>query len=290
MAAANQPATLRTALDAMDNPVVNEETAAPFVRPPRPMEPALQRQLLALNAHFYQTVGVEFDESRAGLPAGLRALIEHLPRAAGPGPLRLLDVGCGNGRLARAVDEAGIPCAYLGLDHDAGLLAAAALRDAGLATVTCRFGQVDLAGPDWVHAALSPTGEPPLFDAVVCLAVLHHLPGYALRLRVVREMAALLRPGGRLLFSTWQFLASRRLSRRLVAWQAIGVDPAGIESGDALLPWTQGGYALRYCHQLDPAEVATLAADAGLAVLTTYRADGKEGNLNLYAVCELTPI
>ena len=121
------------------------------------------------------------------------------------------------------------------------------------------------------------------------MAVLHHLPGYALRLRVVREMAALLRPGGRLLFSTWQFLASLRLSRRLVAWQALGVDPAGVEPGDALLPWTQGAYALRYCHQLDPAEVAKLAADAGLAVLTTYRADGKEGNLNLYAVCEPLP-
>jgi SAM-dependent methyltransferase len=284
--AANQPATLRTALDAMDNPVVNEEAAAPFVRPSRPMEPALQRQLLALNARFYQTVGSAFDESRAGLPAGLRALIAHLPPAEAPGPLRLLDVGCGNGRLARAVDEAGIPCAYLGLDHDAGLLAAAALRDAGLATVTCRFGQIDLADPQWVHAALPPADAPSRFDAVVCLAVLHHLPGYALRLRVVREMAALLRPGGRLLFSTWQFLASQRLSRRLVAWQAIGVDPAGVEPGDALLPWTQGGYALRYCHQLDSAEVAALAADAGLAVLTTYRADGKEGNLNLYAVCE----
>jgi hypothetical protein len=43
-------------------------------------------------------------------------------------------------------------------------------------------------------------------------------------------------------------------------------------------------HALRYVHQLDLDEVRTLAADAGLRLLDTFRADGKEGNLNLFAL------
>ncbi len=123
-----------------------------------------------------------------------------------------------------------------------------------------------------------------LTDAVVCLAVLHHFPGYALRRRLLAEMAGLLAPGGRLALSTWQFFSVGRFVDRGVTWDAIGLSEADVEPGDALLTWNQGAQAVRYVHNLDLEEVTRLAQDCGLVVVDTFRADGKEGNLNLFAV------
>jgi tRNA (uracil-5-)-methyltransferase TRM9 len=100
----------------------------------------------------------------------------------------------------------------------------------------------------------------------------------------VSDLAQLLSPGGIIALSTWQFLTSERLANKQIEWMEVGVDPDELEPGDALLPWNQGARALRYVHQLDLAEVEALAHGAGLRLVDTFRADGKEGNLNLYAL------
>ena len=116
--------------------------------------------------------------------------------------------------------------------------------------------------------------------------MLHHFPGFLLRARIVRELAGLLTPNGVLALSTWQFLGSERLAQKQVEWAEIGVDGAQVEAGDALLPWNQGAHALRYVHQLELPELERLASGAGLRLLASFRADGKEGNLNLYTLWE----
>jgi tRNA (uracil-5-)-methyltransferase TRM9 len=247
------------------------------------MSPAVQARLLDLNRQFYATVAGEFDRTRKGLPTGMVDLAGRLAAqvaGAGQGPLSVLDVGCGNGRFARALGQVGPAFTYLGIDADAQLLAAAAEQTAGLAPVAARFLQVDIAQPGWTERL---TAQGP-FEAVVCLAVLHHFPGLVLRQRILSDLAQLLAPGGVLALSTWQFLSSERLANKQIEWVEIGVDPADLEPGDALLPWNQGAHALRYVHQLDLEEVQALAHGAGLRLIDTFRADGKEGNLNLYAL------
>jgi 2-polyprenyl-3-methyl-5-hydroxy-6-metoxy-1,4-benzoquinol methylase len=244
------------------------------------MDKGLQQQLLALNQHFYATVAEPFDTTRMAPSAGKSELVRRLP-LDGTGTT-LADIGCGNGRLAWLLEERGLPIDYVGMDGNAQLLASAQAHTADLRHVRVRFVMADLAQPDW--PALLPKPEQEKYDIVTCLATLHHLPGYDLRRATVEQLAALVVPGGIVAISTWQFLTTPRFSTKLVDWAEVGVDPAQVEPGDALLPWNQGGYAIRYLHQIDMDEMTALAAAAGLTIATTYLADGKEGNLNLYAI------
>lgn len=241
------------------------------------MNDDVRAQLLALNRQFYAAVGEEFDRTRQSLPTGMVQLAQMLRRDQA---LRVLDAGCGNGRFARALAQAGVTAGYLGIDADAQLLALAATQTHDLADVPTAFRAVDLAEPGW-PAGIAAAGP---FDAVVCLAVLHHFPGYDLRQRLVNDLAGLLAPSGVLALSTWQFLAAERFTGKLEPWATIGLTGDDVEPGDALLPWNQGVHALRYVHHLDIAEIETLAATAHLRVVESFRADGKEGNLNLFTI------
>jgi 2-polyprenyl-3-methyl-5-hydroxy-6-metoxy-1,4-benzoquinol methylase len=243
------------------------------------MHLAVQERLLALNRSFYATVASEFDSTRGGFPVGWTTLEPFLPRVPAGGALRVLDAGCGNGRFARFLDGRQQPTSYLGIDGDEQLLALAAEHTTGLAQVQTRFLQADLTVSGWGQRLSAAP-----FDLVVCLAVLHHIPHQRRRAHLLGELAALLQPQGLLVLSNWQFLASERFRQKQVAWASIGLDPADVEAGDALLPWNQGAHALRYVHQIDKDEVESLAQATGLGVEHSFYADGKEGNLNLYSL------
>ncbi len=245
------------------------------------MRPEIQRRLLAVNRRFYETVADEFHHTRQGWTPGLLAILPYIPEGTKQRPATVLDVGCGNGRLARLLEERGGHTEYTGVDRDPRLLALARKSTAPLARTRCRFLQADLADPSWTRV-LGP--EEPRFQAVVCLATLQHLPGYELRRRVVQDLARLSQ--GVVILSFWQFLEAPRFQAKLLDWTTVGLSPQDVEPGDALLPWKQGPYAVRYVHQVDPAELVRLAWDAGLGIRKTFRADGKEGNLNLYAILE----
>ncbi|MEZ4712416.1 MAG: class I SAM-dependent methyltransferase [Caldilineaceae bacterium] len=257
-----------------------------------------------MNRQFYAAVAPDFDQTRQGWTPGLTRLLDYVPRPLADQRLTVLDVGCGNGRFARMVDSLGLPFTYVGVDGAAKLLALAQQNTADLQHGVAHFYRADLAEAGW-QQVLDPLPASPLrergtprrdsslpsrggpgrgqgFDFVLCTATLQHLPGYALRRRLVQDLAAL--TGQVLALSAWQFLASARFRERQIPWSEIGLAAADVEPGDALLPWKQGQFAVRYVHQLDEAELRQMAAECGLRVMEQFRADGKEGDLNLYLV------
>ena len=107
--------------------------------------------------------------------------LHHHPLILGalPSPCdRVLDVGCGEGMLAREL--AGRAGEVVGLDLDEPTLEVAR-RDAGADNITYLLG-------DLLTADLAPGS----FDAVVSVAVLHHLDEAA----GLERMRDLVRPGG----------------------------------------------------------------------------------------------
>jgi SAM-dependent methyltransferase len=236
------------------------------------MDSTTIQRLLALNLQFYQTFAAPFSATRQRLQPGVLRIIPTLLSAN-----RILDLGCGNGELARQLYQRGYQGSYLGLDFSAGLLDEAAQ---GLSEGQFRFLQADLASPPWL-----PSSEPP-FDLALAFAALHHLPGAALRQQVVTEIHRLLLPGGRFIHSNWQFLNSPRLVKRIQPWSAAGLGESDVEPGDYLLDWRQGGPGLRYVHHFSEDELGELARQSEFTVLENFLSDGEGERLGMYQVWE----
>lgn len=229
--------------------------------------------LVALNRDFYARFADPFARTRQGWPAGFTLILPHLKPAA-----NVVDLGCGNGRLLRFLASNGWAGDYAGIDSSAGLLAEAEQAAAAHPQVRARFIHADLMDAGW-RRHLRARG-----DAVACLATLHHIPAAANRGRFLAQCKTLLAPDGRLVISTWQFMASERLQRRVLPWETAGLRAEDMEPGDYLVAWGAGAAGHRYCAFIDADALAALAEEAGLAISCTYYADGHEGNLNLYAV------
>lgn len=226
------------------------------------------QKLLTLNRQFYREMAEPFARSRHFIQPGFLQLAAYLPDPC----QNLFDVGCGDGRLGRFLLEKERVAHYHGVDFSAPLLKLAAAQTPG-----GEFAQRDISRSD----CLADLGR---FDAVACLATLQHLPGRANRLRLLQAMADSLNPDGRIILSNWQFYENVRQRRKVLDWSAVNLSPNDVEPGDFLLSWRRGGSGHRYVAHIDQAETEKLAAEAGLVCLAHFRADGKEGDLNLYTV------
>ncbi len=238
------------------------------------MTPEVLQHLLELNRRFYHEFGRAYAEKRGFLQPGVQRLLARLPAQA-----HVLDVGCGHGRVLEILRSRGdFQGRYIGVDASAPLLHQAWERAQGVDFAVSLL-QRDVAAEGW-HRGL------PAVDVVLCFAVLHHIPGKALRLRVVRDFYQVLRPRGQVWLSVWNLLRSPRLKARVQPWERVGLQWNQVDPGDLLVDWRHGGYGLRYIHQFTLPELVALLEEAGFRVREIFLSDGEGGRLGIYAVAE----
>ncbi len=225
------------------------------------------RRLNEINRQFYAQTAPHFNQTRNAAWAGWQKLLPHIDLAE---PLRVLDVGCGNGRFGLFLAEHFAEIHYTGLDNSPELLqfAQEALSD--------NISNLNLQEHDIIQQDLPPDE----FDLVVLFGVIHHVPGDANRQKFIQNLAEKVAPQGYLVYASWRFYEQPRFKNRITAWS----DDIQVEENDYLLDWRSGTTALRYCHYVDDAEQTMLNQATGLAEITTYRADGKTQDLNCYSV------
>jgi tRNA (uracil-5-)-methyltransferase TRM9 len=145
--------------------------------------------LLDLNRRFYTDFSVSFTATRRRIQPGVRRVLSDLTDSPAD---TWLDLGCGSGSLAVEWLQIGRRSAYLGLDFSTSLLQEAAQAVSALpGHERVSFAQADLSKPGWIGKI------PPNIGGVLCFAVLHHLPSWNLRSRLVQQVSDLLPSGGR---------------------------------------------------------------------------------------------
>lgn len=249
------------------------------------MDSATVLRLLELNREFYTRFGEAFSATRKRIQPGVRRVLELLQ-----GDENILDLGCGNGELARELAKRGQRGSYLGLDFSLPLLREAESQPEGFSV---SFKEVDLTQLSVISdqlLALSRVEGSGIdrWSLITAFAVLHHIPSRELRLGMLQTVHGLLKPDGLFIHSNWQFLNSERLKARIQPWEAAAGPGWDVEAGDYLLDWRSGGAGLRYVHHFDETELAELAQAAGFHVIETFYSDGETGNLGLYQVWKLT--
>ena len=271
------------------------------------MDQAVARKLIALNNRFYRSHAASFSATRSTPWTGWEKVARLVKAARGktggaaafPTSLHVLDVACGNMRLARFLAQA-LPqerIAYHGIDRCAPLAQFAETPDA-TDRLSIAFHEADilerLLAPG--TRALSPTGrELPAGELVACFGFMHHVPGEALRAALLRELVAQAAPGGIVAVSFWRFMDDARLAGKaavsdhgaVAAPPREGYDPVDLEVGDHFLGWQDEGGALRFCHHTDEAELDRLVASVPARhaeECARFSADGRSGELNRYLV------
>lgn len=248
-------------------------------------------------------------------------------------PLTILDLGCGNLRFERFLAErTNAPLRVTALDNcpdlaspEIGALSAAfphSLRSSSAASKTKEedaSGQganppektiVDLRALDIVESLLDGTFADRLprnsHDLAVAFGLMHHLPTFALRARVLEGLLGSLRPGGFAVVSFWQFLNDPRLAAKAATITAEGRAAHRLPTfheNDFLLGWQHAEGVYRFCHHTPEDEIdALLAAIREPSAPSTsgrtppaplpfreiarFSADGKQENLNRYLILQ----
>lgn len=255
------------------------------------MDSATAARLLEINREFYTRFGDSFSATRNRIQPGVRRVLEMLK-----GDEDILDLGCGNGELARELAKRGHRGSYLGVDFSLPLLREAESQPGHF---SARFVELDLTRFSVISDQSSVIGHQsdcssPVTDnwslltghwsLIAAFAVLHHIPSTELRLNLLHVVRQLLKPEGRFIHSNWQFLNSEKLKARIQPWEAVSVSGSEVEAGDYLLDWRSGGRGLRYVHHFSEEELSELAERSGFRVSETFYSDGENGRLGLYQV------
>ncbi|OGF26190.1 hypothetical protein A2331_01930 [Candidatus Falkowbacteria bacterium RIFOXYB2_FULL_34_18] len=187
---------------------------------------------------------------------------------------RVLDVGCGSGRLLNAFRKKKI--IYLGVDASKKLI---------------HNAQGLNIGYNFVEGDILKLGEIPQidFDYVFCIAVLQHIPGKKLQIDALKQLKNKISPRGKIVLTVWNMWSSKwqkqNFKKLILKFTLLKlIKKNKMDFGDILFDWkNKEGLEVsqRYYHVFRKQELKKICKKAGLKV-KFFKKDG----FNYYLVLE----
>ncbi|MFA6307441.1 MAG: class I SAM-dependent methyltransferase [Patescibacteria group bacterium] len=184
---------------------------------------------------LYNDIALEFSATRAYPWKELQVFIPHIKDN-----FKILDLGCGNGRLLKSLEQADKKLNYLGVDFSEKLIAQARQDHP-----RSKFVVADMS--DLSFAANT-------FDMIFMVASFHHLPSKEERLDLLFKANRWLKPGGLLFMTNWNLWQKKY-------WRyAIEKFWSKKSWNDFFIPWTtdNGHTVWRYYHSFSTGELVAL--------------------------------
>lgn len=167
----------------------------------------------------------------------------------------VLDIGCGNGKLVSGLPKG---VAYVGTDFSKTLL-----KEAKLLYPKHDFRYGDVVDPDhWKDLGM--------YDAIFCVAVLHHIPEKEQQLYVLKEARKHMKKGAFLYLTVWNLWQEKFAQYHLNSAELKKADPKWVE-----IPYNKDWK--RFCVAFDIQTLIDLLVEAGFDVKDLFYAD-REGN------------
>lgn len=247
------------------------------------MDQPTEKYLLDLVKRNYEEIAADFNITRKKeLWPEMVKLAEQIKDGD-----KILDAGCGNGRLLRAFGEKKID--YVGIDNSKELAKTAANNFQIPITnnqtnyksqFSNKIKNTKFILGDIIELDKFKENN---FTYVFCVAVLHHLPGKDLRVKALKQMKNKISNNGRIIITVWNLwsqLKFRKLIFKYGLLKLIGKN--NMNFGDILFDWQNNqGQPLsrRYYHAFTKKELKKLAVSAGLKIEKLYKDE-----YNYYAV------
>jgi ubiquinone/menaquinone biosynthesis C-methylase UbiE len=219
------------------------------------------KKIIEQNREVYDIIAPLFASTRQYIWDDLQPFTEYIEPNT-----KVLDLGCGTGRLYQIFAKFQDSIDYVGLDQSAGQLAEA---------------KKDFPNNKYVQAEMTTLPfEDASFDAIFCIATLHHLPDEETRQQALSEMKRVLKPGARVFMTNWNLYSdSAQKTVQKGKWEET--------DGEFVVPWMNPqGEVLgeRYYYGFTPEYLEKICTESGFEVEVNYyskkgkKSDVKKGN------------
>lgn len=173
---------------------------------------------------------------------------------------RVLDFGCGNGRLAGFLNNNYKE--FVGVDISQKLIDIAKQKYSSEKTKFIKINPLFNRLPF----------DDNYFDVIFSIAVFHHLPGEEYRLKVAKELYRVLKPGGKLAVSVWNLWQRRFWKYHLEAIKNKMLGKSELDSRDLYISFKAGEKVFqRYHHAYTKNRIKKQIQGAGFVSINFFK-------------------